>query len=183
MYLPSISKRFTTMLRGRVGLLGNYGHGQPPTYERFRLGGGSTLDPLRGYDDYQVVPTKFIQDTYANVIVGFDSTTTPGVIDTLYRTVHTGRVRYPGGQFMTSYTVEEQFPVVHPLHGVFFFDAGNTWDLWREIKPFDLKMGAGVGLRMEIPLLGNIGLDYGYGFDRDDGPRAKAHFLFGNVNF
>jgi hypothetical protein len=35
---------------------------------------------------------------------------------------------------------------------------------------------------MEIPLLGNIGLDYGYGFDRDDGPRAKGT-LFGNVSF
>ena len=58
---------------------------------------------------------------------------------------------------------------------MFFFDAGNTWDLWKEIKPFDLKMGAGIGFRMEIPLLGNIGFDYGYGFNRDDGPRmARA---------
>jgi len=182
-YLPSIAKRFTTMLRARVGLLGTYGHQLPPTYERFRLGGGSTLDPLRGYDDYQVVPTKFIQDTYTRVIASIDSTTTPGVFDTTFRNVFTGRVRYPGGQFMTLYTAEQQFPIVHPLHGVIFFDAGNTWDLWREIKPFDLKMGAGVGLRMEIPLLGNIGLDYGYGFNRDDGPHARAHFLFGNVNF
>jgi len=180
-YLPSFTKKFTTMLRARVGLLGSYGHNLAPTYERFRLGGGSTLDPLRGYDDYQIVPTKFIQDTYSRVIASID--TVGGVPDTTYRSVFTGRVRYPGGNFMTLYTAEQQFPIVQPLHGVIFFDAVNTWDLWREIKPFDLKMGAGVGLRMEIPLLGNIGLDYGYGFNRDDGPHARAHFLFGNVNF
>jgi outer membrane protein insertion porin family len=64
-----------------------------------------------------------------------------------------------------------------------FFDAGNVWDQFYEIKPFDLKMGAGIGFRMEIPLLGNIGFDYGYGFDRDDGPRWTGHFMLGNVNF
>ena len=95
----------------------------------------------------------------------------------------TVKVRYPGGRYLLLATVEQQFPIVHPLHAVVFFDAGNTWDLWREIHPFDLKFGAGIGFRMEIPLLCNIGFDYGYGFDRDDGPRAKGHFLLGNVNF
>ena len=104
--------------------------------------------------------------------------------DTVFRDTTTyTRVRYPGGHFMTLYTVEQQFPIVHPLHGVVFFDAGNVWDLWSEIRPFDLKLGAGIGFRLEIPLLGNVGLDYGYGFNRDDGPHAKAHFLIGNLNF
>jgi outer membrane protein insertion porin family len=58
-----------------------------------------------------------------------------------------------------------------------------VWDLWHEIKPLDLKMGAGAGLRMEIPMLGNIGFDYGYGFNRDDHPHAVGHFLIGNVIF
>jgi outer membrane protein insertion porin family len=79
--------------------------------------------------------------------------------------------------------MEQQFPIVHPLHGVFFFDAGNTWDLFDEIRPLDLKAGAGFGFRLEIPLLGNIGFDYGYGFNRDDGARWAGHFLIGNVSF
>ncbi len=184
-YFKSPIKGVTTMLRGRLGILGGYADqsSAPPVYERFRLGGGSTADPLRGYDDYQVVPGKFVQNVYRTEIAGIDSVTTPGVKDTTFRSVFTGRLRYPGGRFMTLYTGEQQFPIVHPLHGVLFFDAGNTWDLWREIKPFDLKMGAGLGLRMEIPLLGKIGLDYGYGFNRDDGPRPKVNFLFGNVSF
>jgi outer membrane protein insertion porin family len=165
-YLPSILHRLTTMLRARVGILGTYS-GQTtavPPYERFRLGGGTTPDPLRGYDDYMVVPAKFIQK------VQTDST-------------HTVTVRYPGGRYMLLYSFEQQFPIVHPLHGVLFFDAGNTWDQVREIHPFDLKMGAGVGFRMEIPLLGVIGFDYGYGFNRDDRPRAVGHFIIGQTSF
>jgi outer membrane protein insertion porin family len=182
LYLPSLLKGVTTMVRGRVGLIGRYADQNMPVppYERFRLGGGSTVDPLRGYEDYQVVPGKYIRD----IVIRRDTTWT----DTTHTTVAsinpiTQKVRYPGGQYMALYTFEQQFPIVHPLHGVLFFDAGNTWDLWKEIRPFDLKLGAGIGFRMEIPLLGNVGFDYGYGFDRDDGPRAKGHFLLGNINF
>ncbi|HTK30569.1 MAG TPA: outer membrane protein assembly factor BamA [Candidatus Saccharimonadaceae bacterium] len=177
-YLPSVLHGFTTMLRARVGLMGEYGDQniESPRYERFRLGGGTTVDPVRGYDDYQIVPDKFIQDVYVR---------TDSIVDASGNKVgipRFQRVRYPGGRYMTIYTAEQQFPIVNPLHGVLFFDAGNTWDLGREYRPLDLKMGAGVGIRLEIPLLGNIGFDYGYGFNRDDGPRAVGHFLIGNVN-
>uniref|UniRef100_A0A832MJH6 Outer membrane protein assembly factor BamA n=1 Tax=Eiseniibacteriota bacterium TaxID=2212470 RepID=A0A832MJH6_UNCEI len=184
LYVPSIVKGVTTMLRARWGVLSGYtGQTRPvPAYERFRLGGGTTPDPLRGYDDYQVVPEKFVQDIVRpRTQTRFDSSGAAIGVDTVGTT--TIRVRYPGGRFMTLYTLEQQFPIVHPLHGVIFLDAGNTWDLPRDIRPFDLKLGAGAGLRMEIPLLGNIGFDWGYGFDRDDGPRAVGHFLLGNVNF
>jgi outer membrane protein insertion porin family len=66
---------------------------------------------------------------------------------------------------------------------VLFFDAGNTWNEKKDIQPFNLKCGAGFGFRMEIPILGNVGFDYGYGFNRDDGARWQGHFLLGNVGF
>jgi len=179
LYMPSIAHRVTTMLKVRLGLLGEYPdqvHSTVPPYERFRLGGGTTTDPLRGYDDYSVVPEKFIH----NVVIAYDSIKT--ATDTTLVPIYS-RVRYPGGRFMSVYTFEQQFPIVHPLHGVLFFDAGNTWDLWHEIRPLDLKMGAGIGFRLEIPLLGNIGFDYGYGFNRDDGPKAVGHFLIGQTFF
>ena len=182
-YLPSLHKRFTTMVRARIGLLGTYtSQNTPvPTYERFRLGGGTTPDPLRGYDDYIVVPEKFIRD----VAVAFRSDTTISGTDTTITRTPTrfDKVRYPGGRFFLILSTEQQFPIVHPLHGVVFFDAGNTWDQWREIRPFDLKMGVGLGFRMEIPLLGVIGFDYGYGLNRDDRPRAVGHFLIGQTSF
>ena len=175
-YLPSFHKRVTTMMRLRLGTVNGYPwkHQIVPDYSRFRLGGGNTPDPLRGYDDYQVVPPKFsrFDTTY------FDYDRNDGK-----DTTRVTRVRYPGGRYLALFTMEQQFPIAHPLHGVLFFDAGNVWDLRREIQPFDLKVGAGLGFRMEIPLLGNIGFDYGYGFHRDDKPRWTGHFMLGNVNF
>jgi outer membrane protein insertion porin family len=183
LYFPSGIRGVTTMLRARAGVLSPYtGQTTPvPEYERFRLGGGTTLDPLRGYDDYQVVPDKFQRVVFDSI--GPDTA----------RIVTTSVVRYPGGRFMSVYSLEQQFPVVHPLHAVLFFDAGNTWDLGREVKPFELRMSAGVGFRLEIPLLGNIGFDYGYGFNREEynpltgkfvtKPRWKGHFLLGNFGF
>ncbi len=182
LYLPSFVRRVTTMVKARVGWLGIWldQRAALPPYERFRLGGGSTVDPLRGYDDYQVVPEKFIRD----VVIRRDTTWADSAHTVVASiTPTTEKVRYPGGRYFTTYSIEQQFPIVAPLHGVVFFDAGNTWDQWSEIQPFRLKAGAGIGFRMEIPLLGNIGFDYGYGFNRDDGPRAKGHFLLGNINF
>lgn len=180
-YLPSLRKHIATMVRLRLGTVNIYPWkgGIVPDYSRFRLGGGNTIDPLRGYDDYQVVPAKFIRYVDTGIIENIDSTSTPGQRDTTYRK---SRIRYPGGRYLALFTMEQQFPIAHPLHGVLFFDAGNVWDQPREIK-FDFKVGAGLGFRMEIPLLGNIGFDYGYGFHRDDRPRWVGHFMLGNVNF
>jgi outer membrane protein insertion porin family len=175
-YLPSFTRRVTTMLRLRLGTVNGYPwkSGVVPDYARFRLGGGNTPDPLRGYDDYQVVPPKFVRfdTTY------FDTDRNDGT-----DTTSVARVRYPGGRYLALFTLEQQFPIAHPLHGVLFLDAGNVWDQRLEIRPFDLKVGAGIGFRMEIPLLGNVGFDYGYGFHRDDKPRWTGHFMLGNVGF
>ncbi len=185
-YFPSLVKGVTTLVRARVGLLGEYPdqHLPVPPYERFRLGGGTTPEPLRGYDDYMVVPEKFVR----SVAVAFAPDTTINGTDTTITQVPTRfqTVRYPGGRYMTLLSIEQQFPIAHPLHGVVFFDAGNAWDLLQEVRPFDLKLGAGVGIRLEIPLLGNIGFDYGYGFNRrdlGDRPKFVGHFLIGQTSF
>src|SRR4030095_6388158 len=119
------------------------------------------------------VPTFFRNDT---TIAGPDTT-----IERV--PIAFAKVRYPGGRYLELITIEQQFPIAHPLHAVLFFDAGNTWDSVHDIVPLDLKIGAGAGIRMEIPLLGNIGFDYGYGFNRDDGPRWVGHFLIGQTQF
>lgn len=175
-YLPSLLRGVTSMARARVGVLGIWAgqHSGLPRYERFRLGGGTTMDPLRGYDDYSVVPEKYIQKVNTSTV----RDTVDGVPQYYQVTV-----RYPGGRYMTILSFEQQFPIVLPLRGVVFFDAGNTWDTWREIQPVDLKKSVGFGVRMEIPMLGNVGFDFGYGFDRDDGPRLKGHFLLGQVSY
>jgi outer membrane protein insertion porin family len=183
-WLPSINKRFTTMARLRVGAVGQYPwkDGPVPDYARFRLGGGNTLDPLRGYMDYQVVPPRYITKVwvFSSSVIRNAANTADSI--TVRDSSQTTR-RYPGGRYLELFTLEQQFPVVHPLHGVLFFDAGNVWDSGRDIQPFKLKCGAGFGFRMEIPILGNVGFDYGYGFNRDDKAQWQGHFLLGNVGF
>ncbi len=142
------------MIRGRFGMLGTYERqGSMPPAERYRMGGITGFNLLRGYDDYYIVPEENIK-TYSD-----------------------GReYRFPGGNYLLAFTAEFQFPVVAPLYGALFFDAGDTWNSGYDMSLSGLKLGAGVGITMEVPMLGPIGLYYAYGFERK---RWKTHFAFG----
>ena len=77
---------------------------------------------------------------------------------------------------MFGVTAEFQFPIVDPVHGVLFLDVGDTWN-----NPYDatlngLKFGSGVGITLEIPMLGPLGFYYGYGNETRD---WVSHFAFG----
>jgi len=86
-----------------------------------------------------------------------------------------------GGRTMLKTTLETSFPVAeNQVYGLAFFDAGNTWEDLVSTHPFDLKRGAGVGVRLVVPPIGLIGFDFGYGFDRIDGGQWEPHFQFGN---
>jgi outer membrane protein insertion porin family len=147
---------FTLLLRGKAGFLAGP---TVPDYERFRLG-GTTYDYLRGYPDYYVVPR-------ANIT---RSPTTGAVLD-----------RYPGGRTALILTSELQFPIADPLHGLLFFEAGNTWNSTRDLDLGDLRKSLGFGVRLEVPALGRVGFDLGYGFDREDGGQWETHFQLGNT--
>ena len=62
-------------------------------------------------------------------------------------------------------------------------DAGNAWEEIPDLSPLDLKRSLGFGFRVQTPMLGMIGFDFGYGFDRPkvDGVPAgwNTHFQFG----
>ena len=144
------------MLRMRMGALTGFKAGQSvPNYETFRLG-GTTVDYLRGYDDYYVVPEENVRSSSGQTI------------------------RYPGGRYMLTLTAEYQFLIAEPVHGLLFFDAGDTWSALRDLDLTGLRRGAGFGVRLEVPLLGQIGFDYAYGFDRDGGRGGwRPHLILG----
>ena len=170
-YKKSFLKSAAHMLRVRMGAVGAYAKGDSvPVYERFRLG-GVTQDGLRGYDDYSVVPKE--NDTYPRYNDGSSVTTAAFA---------RARTPYPGGRFFTVFTLEEQFPLVHPVHMAVFAEAGNVWNRFSDIQPFVLRKSVGFGLRVELPVLGNVGFDYAYGFDKDR-PGWKGHFLLGAALF
>ena len=99
-----------------------------------------------------------------------------------FAVVPRGNVRFPGGRLFATFTAELQFLVAEPLHGLVFFDAGDTWNSSDDFALTNWRKGLGVGMRIEIPLLGQIGFDYAYGFDRLI-PGWRPHFLIGNVFF
>lgn len=66
-----------------------------------------------------------------------------------------------------------------------FVEAGNTWSSIGDYNPFSVKRSAGIGLRAFLPMFGLLGVDWGYGFDRDNSPTSTGiggsqfHFVIG----
>jgi len=119
--------------------------------EYFYLGGGgmTRAEPLRGYDDNSVGPID-AEGGY-----------------------------YIGGRNLFKTTTELRFKFTDDpmlVYGLVFLDAGNLWDSFAQSNLFDLKKGAGFGIRMFVPMIGMMGLDFGYGFDHYDSFGEKRNW-------
>jgi outer membrane protein insertion porin family len=96
-----------------------------------------------------------------------------------YEVVPQGNRIYDGGRFFLIFTQEILVPITNAVHALAFYDAGNTWNSFGEADLFRLRRGLGFGVRIEMPGLGTIGFDYGYGFDKYPEPGWEPHFTFG----
>jgi outer membrane protein insertion porin family len=91
-----------------------------------------------------------------------------------------------GGRSMMIMSSELRYPLVTAVQVLTFFDAGNTWESPGETNLTDLRRGAGLGVRIDVPMVGQLGFDYGYGFDRTEregGPGWEFHFQIGGQSF
>jgi outer membrane protein insertion porin family len=86
-----------------------------------------------------------------------------------------------GGQALALFSLEYKLRLSPQLALLAFGDAGNAWNSIGQFSLSDLKRGAGVGVRIDIPMLGQVGFDFGYGFDRDGGGRWEPHFQIGRT--
>lgn len=91
---------------------------------------------------------------------------------------------YFGGMASFKYTLEMRYQLSpNPMmYLIGFAEAGNVWDNFESSNLFDLKRSAGFGGRIIMPPLGMLGIDIGWGFDRDPTPDWKSpeyHFIFG----
>ena len=89
-----------------------------------------------------------------------------------------------GGTAMMVINAEYRFPIAeNQIYGQLFADAGNAWGRIGDLSPLDLRRSVGFGFRVMTPMIGMIGFDFGYGFDRKkvDGLPAgwQTHFVFG----
>ena len=148
------------MTRAQFGYLGFYNRdlGYSP-FEGFNVGGdgmsgyntyGSEIIGLRGYSNYSLTP--IIDDAYA-------------------------------GNVYDKFTVELRYPVVlqpqSTIYALVFLEGGNAWSDIRDFNPFTIKRSAGVGLRVMLPIVGMLGIDWGYGFDPDaNGTKGGSNFHF-----
>jgi outer membrane protein insertion porin family len=89
----------------------------------------------------------------------------------------------------TKYTMELRYPItLQPQAAIYiigFLEAGNAWYEFREINPFNVHRSAGFGARVFLPMIGMLGVDWGYGFDRipqnPDSHRGQFHFTIGQT--
>ncbi len=132
-----------------------------PSWWRFVLGLRGRVGVIEGLDDPDDVP---LYERYRLGGTGQYGLRGYGDRDV----VPTGNAVDVGGRSMVVFTAEYKFPVVESIYGLVFLDAGNTWNSFSEVRLGELKRGAGFGVRFEIPLLGQLGFDLGYGFDDVD---------------
>jgi outer membrane protein insertion porin family len=67
-----------------------------------------------------------------------------------------------------------------------FLEGGNGYTSFRDFNPFNLRRAAGAGLRVMLPMVGLLGLDWAYGFDSASDRAAgtgrsgsQFHFILG----
>ena len=143
------------MTRADVGLLGSYNKWLKSPFETFYVGG----DGMSGSYTYA---------TETIALRGYDN----------------GQFT-PWGREGYAYTrmgMELHFPfMLQPtttIYGLTFVEAGNAWTAVRDFSPFNLKRSAGAGVRIFLPMVGMMGIDWAYGFDKVFGQRGGSHFHF-----
>ena len=155
------------MARAQFGYLGYYNRnwGYSP-FEGFRVGGdgmsgydtyGSEIVSLRGYENYSLTP---------QAMSSYNSTG-----------------NYYAGNVYDKFTVELRYPVIlqpqSTIYALLFLEGGNCWSDIRDFNPFQIKRSAGVGVRIFLPMIGLLGVDWGWGFDDPVNGGSQFHFVIG----
>jgi len=92
-----------------------------------------------------------------------------------------------GGYIYNKYVFELRYPIAleqaATIYGLTFLEAGASWRDFSEYNPFGMYRSAGVGVRIFLPMLGLIGIDWAYGFDTPPGQveasGSQFHFILG----
>ena len=153
-------QKLILMLGAEMGYLGNYNKNKVSPFERFEIGG----DGMTGYNIY-----------------GVDIISLRGYEDGALDPSNYYSVAY------NKYTMEIRYPIImKPQSSIYvlgFLEGGNGFNSWSEFSPFKIKRSAGVGVRLYLPIVGMIGVDWGYGFDPAYGKTERSgsqfHFVMG----
>ena len=154
------------MTRVEYGFVGSYNKHKRSPFETFYMGG----DGMTGYSS-----------TYATETIGLRGYENGSIAGNGYYESY--------GYAYSRLSMELRYPfILEPsstIYGLVFVEAGNAWTELKDFNPFDLKRSAGVGVRIFLPMIGLMGIDWAYGFDTPNyGDRTKRsgsnfHFVIG----
>ncbi len=159
--LSGHNKCFVLSTRVEFGILGHYNKNKRSPFETFYVGGDGTS----GYS------TSYATETIG--MRGYDNgSLTP---------------RGEAGYAYDRFSVELRYPfILSPstnIYGLVFAEAGNAWSNIKDFNPLDMKRSLGAGVRIYLPMVGLLGIDWAYGFDSVYGSRAYSgshfHFILG----
>lgn len=150
------------MTRAEVGLLGAYNRYKKSPFETFYVGG----DGMSGYS------TGYATETIG--LRGYDNGALAGA-------------NGDNGYAYTRLTLELRYPLMletsTSMYALAFVEAGNAWTDVKKFNPFDLKRSAGLGVRIFLPMVGLMGIDWAYGFQKTINGRkvggSQFHFIIG----
>ena len=134
------TKCFVLMTRVELGLLGSYNKNKKTPFETYTVGG----DGMSGYS-YGYAEETIALRGYDNGSIGYNS--------------------YAYDRF----TLEMRYPFLlgnTTIYGLAFAEAGNAWYETKNFNPFDMKRSAGLGVRIFLPMVVLMGIDWAYGFDK-----------------
>lgn len=140
--------KLVVMGRAMFSYLGYYNKDARSPFESFNMGG----DGMSSYTSYG---TEYI------AMRGYSSgSLTP--IDPIVG---------QKGYLYNKFTMEVRYPLSleqsATIYALAFAEAGNCFTKLKNYNPFDLKRSAGLGVRIFLPMFGMMGIDWGYGFDKD----------------
>lgn len=153
--LANATKCPVLMTRVELGLLGSYNKYKKSPFETFYMGG----DGMSGYS------TSYAEETIG--LRGYENgSLTPYGAEGYAYDRFTLELRYP---FLLGNTT---------IYGLGFVEAGNAWTETKQFNPFDMKRSAGLGVRIYLPMVGLMGIDWAYGFDKVFGSKGGSQFHF-----
>ncbi len=162
-YVPlgNANKCFVLMTRFDFGLLGNYNKYKKSPFSTFYVGG----DGMSGYS------STYYSETIG--LRGYDNgALTQG---------------YNYGYAYDRMTLELRYPLLLQgstnIYALAFAEAGNAWTEIKKFNPFDMKRSVGFGVRLFLPMVGLMGIDWAYGLDNINGSKSYSgsqfHFILG----
>ena len=154
--LSSGQKCFVLVTRVELGLLGSYNKNKKSPFETFYMGG----DGMSGYS------SGYAEETIG--LRGYEN----GALTPSYEVQ---------GYAYDRFSLELRYPFLlgnTTIYGLGFVEAGNAWSETSKFNPFDMKRSAGLGVRIFLPMVGMMGIDWAYGFDTVFGKKGGSQFHF-----